>query len=168
MLIENNYIDFTDIDSPLKKYVEDIYILNEVSQISMGMNFYIRKNKYELEDSIFPSIGAKAGEFLSVERTQEYYFNREDDDLFVIYLAVDPQIDAYSRKVLPLLEVTGTLGGIFEIFEICAGLFIGFISKYMLRMSLYKDILKADEKLHNLTEKLEGLSLNKNPEKAEE
>jgi len=46
----------------------------------------------------------------------------------------------YKRKVFNFLEVTGIIGGLFELFEVVFGIIIGIISSYSLRGQLIDEI----------------------------
>ena len=70
------------------------------------------------------------------------YINREIDEDGIMDLGfkwtigLGSRINKYERKVLNFLEVTGTVGGIFEIWDIIFGSFIGFAYSYMFKKEL--------------------------------
>ena len=62
-------------------------------------------------------------------------------------IKLENQHDEYERKVLTFLEVTGTLGGIYELIIIAAGLMVGVYSKSIFEHQVSNDL---NIKIHTL------------------
>jgi hypothetical protein len=59
-------------------------------------------------------------------------------------IAISENIYQYQRRVFNVFELVGTLGGIFEVFDIVFGLLIGALSGRMFKKELQNEILKAE------------------------
>ena len=124
----------------------------------------VREHEVVLEDSVWPSlIDTDPVKFISI---QDYTLEKEvSPDLpgmFLVMLEKDSLIDQHNRRVLNILEVTGILGGIFEIFEIGFGFLLGVYASYVFKREMYLDILNAQNKYLKLED-----SINKLEEKIE-
>lgn len=119
-------------------------------------SFSVRQNHYVLADSIYPTAKPKEGSFLTVQRVWDKI--EPDGALLPFYITftLDQQIDTYSRKMLTLLEVSGFVGGIFEIFNVCVGFFMGIFSNFFLNRSVYKSISFEDNHYQEEAERLEN------------
>ena len=60
----------------------------------------------------------------------------------------------YRRRVLTIFEVTGFLGGIFEIFEISVGILLGTFSYFAFKSNLENEIIKANIKYEQTLEEI--------------
>jgi len=80
-----------------------------------------------------------------VEETKLIYTNPRltIDTPLSIKISLSSQKVQYRRKVLTFFEVTGFLGGIFEIFEVTFGSIIGIISFYSFKRNIIKQIKEA-------------------------
>lgn len=67
------------------------------------------------------------------------------------------KIDQYRRSVLSLLEVTGILGGIFEVFDIVFGSCIGFVTAYFFKNELHERINQSYDEIEALKLKIQTL-----------
>ena len=59
--------------------------------------------------------------------------------------------------MLNFLEVTGIIGGLFELFEVVFGIIIGIVSSYSLRHQLIEEIKINKKKNRSLEKELNGL-----------
>lgn len=57
----------------------------------------------------------------------------------------DPATNSYERKVFGFLEVTGSIGGLFEILEIGGGMIVGFFSGNIFLYSLLTKLYHIEE-----------------------
>eukprot|EP00343_Euplotes_focardii_P002994 CAMPEP_0205806704 /NCGR_PEP_ID=MMETSP0205-20121125/10342_1 /ASSEMBLY_ACC=CAM_ASM_000278 /TAXON_ID=36767 /ORGANISM="Euplotes focardii, Strain TN1" /LENGTH=265 /DNA_ID=CAMNT_0053080017 /DNA_START=474 /DNA_END=1271 /DNA_ORIENTATION=- len=130
--VENNFFDFNDLENPIKKNLVIRYSKYINYEIYSGFNIYFRRNEYKLQDSIWPSFNnqEETGVFYSVERIEPTFGRRETASrtMFKINMYADEYTDVYSRRVLTFLEVTGTLGGLFELIEIGIGFLVGLVA----------------------------------------
>ena len=86
---------------------------------------YVRKNEYNLYDSVFGFRGDKSGVFYSIENNKIVPFESNQVYLAQVRFNIDHQIDQYERTVQTVFQVFGTIGGSYEILRIIFGLFVG-------------------------------------------
>ena len=78
----------------------------------------MRKNKYFLNDDLITYRKEKTGSFYSVERERMDLEEMVDDTVMTIQIVQDPFVDLYERNVFTFLEMTGQLGGLFEVLQV--------------------------------------------------
>ena len=108
----NSYMDFNDFNTPVKSYLDDrlsFYLQpNYVKYIRM----YAKLSKTTLDDDYFRIRSSNEKEFFSIERFQNdgtvHTFN-----YFNAAIMMDPNRDLYQRTVFSILDLFGTIGGIF-------------------------------------------------------
>ena len=71
---------------------------------------------------------------------------------FKLRIVISSNKFQYKCKVLNFLEVTGIIGGLFELFEVVFGIIIGIVSSYSLRGQLIEEI-KINKKKNQILEK---------------
>ena len=76
---------------------------------------------------------------------------------FILEIKLSKDTYQYKRKVLNFLEVTGIIGGLFELFEVVFGIIIGMISSYSLRGQLIEEIKVNKKRNQDLETELNGL-----------
>ena len=87
-------------------------------------------------------------EFYSVDRVENDY-NLNDRRLVNIHFYLDTKIDYYERRSLTLFEAIGTIGGIFEIFNIYIGILVGIYSQSSFKKSILRSLRHSKSKLLN-------------------
>ncbi|CAI2361106.1 unnamed protein product [Moneuplotes crassus] len=151
----NRYVDLNDIDNPIKKFYDDEIFLNFKQNKNLKVELKMRQHEVILEDGLFPTFSDPDPiYFNSIEDYSLTEEEVEDPGYFWGTISVrirkDSQIDQHRRKVLNFLEVTGILGGFFEVFEIGIGVIIGLYSSHMFKKSLHDDIRKYEEKFKEM------------------
>jgi hypothetical protein len=76
---------------------------------------------------------------------------------FLIDFKFSSNVIQYKRKVFNILELTGILGGIFEVFDIAFGFILGGLSSLMFKKDLREDVAKAEEQYNSLKITIEEL-----------
>lgn len=155
--IKNNNINLNQINAPIESY-----LLGPFLSFFQGLNFqnqkyYIQKNELTLEDSLLfyiNSPGTVNAITIDVPVIETYDYSTNSLD---ISFQMNPVLKQYRRKVFNILELTGTLGGIFEIFEILFGLTIGVFSSYKFKSELKGDIQKANKQYLELKKMFDEL-----------
>ena len=108
--------------------------------------YYVKKSEYTLRESWFDYSNNKDGEFYSVGIIQNDVAFFTDLVLIRIDFLLDPQINQFVGESVSLFEAFGTIGGIFEIFHISIGIFVGIHSQATFRQSILY-ALKISEKV---------------------
>ncbi|CAI2363312.1 unnamed protein product [Moneuplotes crassus] len=160
----NRYVDLNDIDNPIKKFYDDEMFLEFKQNKNVVVELKLRQHEVILEDGLFPTLSDPDPIYFN--SIEDYSYSEEDvEDHGYFWGGIhvrirrDSQIDQHRRRVLNFLEVTGILGGLFEVFEIGFGIIIGLYSSHMFKKSLYNDIRKYEEKfeaMENCISKLES------------
>ncbi|CAI2363186.1 unnamed protein product [Moneuplotes crassus] len=164
--VMNRYVDLNDIDNPIKDYLEVMPTLYFNLNKHVHVNMKLRKHEVILEDTLFtlPWGGNDPIHFNSIEdftvAEQDFVDETRWNGFVTIYITQDSQIDQHRRKVLNFLEVTGIIGGIFEIFEVGFGIIIGLYSSYIFKRDLMNDIEKYEEKFQKMEKSISKLEEN--------
>ncbi|CAI2363173.1 unnamed protein product [Moneuplotes crassus] len=147
----NRYVDLNDIDNPIKRFYDDEIELVFKQNKHVLVDLKLRQHEVILEDSLLPTFSDPDPIYFN--SIEDYKYSEEEiDDPGYFYGKVqirirkDSQVEQHRRKVLNFLEVTGILGGLFEVFEIGVGVLIGLYSSFIFKRSLYKDISKYEQK----------------------
>ena len=92
---------------------------------------------------------------------------------FRLHFALDHREFQYNRSILNFLEVSGSIGGIFEILEVLIGAISGYLTSYFFKMELKHDLERTQSnyekvilKINSLQKKVERL--NKEKKRSEE
>ncbi|CAI2359692.1 unnamed protein product [Moneuplotes crassus] len=151
--MKNKYVDLNDIDNPIK-YRTTNYNFYNTSEGGFTMYFKLVKNEVILEDSYWPTwrIWTEPNPivFYTLELHHGSAFHEKQ---FKIVIETGDEVRQYRRKFLSFLEVTGTIGGIFELIEIIFGFAIGIYSSYMFKRDLTKYLDQASHEV----EQIEGV-----------
>jgi len=139
IVTEQQYVDLGDLDNVIKPLYAPLELISFLtghfkSEIELG----IEKNEINLEDnwweilSLPEKIKFNTIQFLT-KQTSRYSIR---ENFILINVILKGQTNQFGRKVLGVLEVTGVVGGIFELFDILVGTLIGFIYSYMFKKEL--------------------------------
>ena len=169
-------MNLNDIENPISPYIENFGIYNLNPNFQTKIEVFIEPQEVTLEDS-----------FLTLEPAKTHYFNKICDrekliitnynyhgldarnySPMMIEVRISPNQYQYRRKVLGFLEVTGILGGLFELFEITIGIIIGSISSFTFRSQLIKEIIISEKKNNGLLKELYTLRKQKQEERMQE
>ena len=129
----NKYVDLNDIENPIKEYIMDIPGLTSEFGYVKELQIKLRRNEVYLEDSLFSIFEAEPIEFNNIVDYNLVVSKVYGSGQNLITIILDEAVEQHRRRVLTFLEVTGTLGGIFEVFEVGIGAIIGWITSYMFK-----------------------------------
>ncbi|CAI2387276.1 unnamed protein product [Moneuplotes crassus] len=155
LIIDNKFFDFKNIEEPVQNYFqyETFDIPDSFHKVRVDLK--ARKNTFTKRDGFFPWSVEEEGEFHSIEKTSDTIMSNvapipADWDIETLgilsgTISLDYEQTFYERRVTDLLEVTGQLGGIFELYEIIGGFIIGWISSRALNNEIYENLEKAEK-----------------------
>ncbi|CAI2381923.1 unnamed protein product [Moneuplotes crassus] len=150
VFVKNKYVDLNDIDNPFKSRTTNYKFYN-TSEGGLVAYFNLIKHEVILEDSYWPTwrIWTEPNPivFYTLELHQESALHRKE---FKIVVEMGDEVRQYRRKFLSFLEVTGTIGGIFELVEIIFGFAIGIYSSYMFKRDLTKYLNQASHDVEQI------------------
>lgn len=88
----------------------------------------------------------KQGTFYSVERSDYDFTNEIYGNMFACTFVIDSKEDYYERKVYNFFDLTGQIGGLYEIFSIIGGIIVSFLSEKILMLSLMSSLYQVNSK----------------------
>ncbi|CAI2382796.1 unnamed protein product [Moneuplotes crassus] len=112
-------------------------------------DLFIQKNEAEIQDSYFAyQPGGSKKEFVEIHRVDSRLAVQIDDVDNVIYKLLfvkDAETKSYERQVFSLLEVTGNIGGLFEILERTGGFLVALFSGRMFLFSILTKLYHVED-----------------------
>lgn len=143
--IITHYFDLYDYENPVKTSFDDRFSYRLTLGYTKVVNLYVKRNFVSLQDSLI-QWGQSAQEmFYSIDRTQtdlsDYY---GDGTLFEINLVIDPSSDYYERTVYSLLDMTGQVGGLYEVVKMIVGGIVGYFANKLFIFSIMNKLYQVD------------------------
>ncbi|CAI2373924.1 unnamed protein product [Moneuplotes crassus] len=172
--VKNKYVDLNDIENPIKDYTETLRNIQIKTGIRTRVTMKLRKHEVVLDDSLFPLPWST--EPIYFNSLEDYSIYEEmpivgDSDGEVVFEIVkDDRIDQHHRKLLNFLEVTGILGGMFEVFEVGFGAIIGIYASFIFKKRLGMDVKLYEAKFETISKEMKELEkrLKENKQQEEE
>mmetsp|Transcript_8547 Transcript_8547/g.7571 ORF Transcript_8547/g.7571 Transcript_8547/m.7571 type:complete len:159 (+) Transcript_8547:598-1074(+) len=103
-------------------------------------------------DNLFQYGQSEQKEFYSIQNYKNDFTMRGDDVVFSMQILQDSTSDSYERKVYSIMDLSGQLGGFFEIIAIIGGLLVNKFSNRMYYYTVFnklyhkRDDIKTDSK----------------------
>jgi hypothetical protein len=135
-------MDFEDYDEVVKSYLDDSFSYRIMPDFTKEAIVFVRKNKAELEDS-FLQLGMKdKKEFVSISTTNVDVYHRRTNVMTTatVRFVVDPKQETYERVIFSILDLTGQVGGLYEVFEVVGAFIIGYFTEKLFYYSMFKKI----------------------------
>ena len=160
IITQQLYVDLNDLENPLKPlYTNELFydfaLLNEIKY----MHLEIERQQIELEDNWWDILSQSS----IINRNSIRYAgsssekSNSNSNKLILTIGLGEKINQFGRKVLNFLEVTGVIGGIFELLDILIGAIISFVYAYMFRKELKKDLAIAQTEIHKLQESIKKI-----------
>lgn len=175
MFTQSSYLDFNDLDSPLKKK-GDMNFINILKNGFTRSTLNMVQNNYTIEDSVIFS-SYNHGAFYNIERKAysvgtELYQNNAGF-LGVIKLELGEIKNQYDVKIYNFYDLIAQIGGLYEVCFESIGLFAFYITKKMFEYSLINKMSDNLQDLYinesssndNLIDSNNNISPNSNPKK---
>ena len=133
------YFDYEDIDDPIKYHIDDSHYFTVTPNLFHTVEMYVRKNEYNLHDSIFGTSKPKSGVFYTIQNSRT--LSSESDGISFGYVSfeLDAQTDQYQRNVRTISDVIGIIGGNYEILRILFSLILSSYTSKMLSYEIYNN-----------------------------
>lgn len=119
----NPYIDYNDINTPLKTSLEDKYEGYVLGAYTMNQKMYIRRNTYTLYDSYLFSQPIE-GEFYSLNRLESQLSSISKNNAYTLTITLDNEVVNYERRVYSLFDLISDIGGFYGIIKALTVLFM--------------------------------------------
>ena len=144
--IENRYFDFDDYDIPVKTYVSADENFQTLKSFQKYVTMYLRKSEYFVNDDLIQYKSHKTGSYYSIEKQKTDIAEMTDDTILTIRIVQDSIIDQFERSVLTFFEMTGQLGGLYEVFSVVASFIISKAVQKMFTLSIIKNLYYVESK----------------------
>ena len=171
MSLRSKYADLNDIENPFKTYIISNLGFGLTPGIYHSKDIFIERNEVTLQDDwIFNLLESKPTHFNSVGQTtpNNIPFPLEDKIYGLISIRLSDKTNQFRRKIGNLFEVTGIIGGIFEVLQIAIGTLLGFLSHYIKNKDMMRDLKNAQQELLNLKEVINTIKEERKQEIEEE
>ena len=130
--------DFNDFETPVKFYFDDrasFYLQPNNAKI---VKLYAKRNQATLNDDYFKISSAQNKEFFSIGAVQSDFASYSAEVISKTVILLDRNRDLYQRNVLTILDLFGTIGGIFGLLTSACGFLIGMISTQIMLSSVLR------------------------------
>ncbi|CAI2363674.1 unnamed protein product [Moneuplotes crassus] len=121
-------------------------------------NVFIQQNEAELQDGYFSyQPGGDQRGFIGVERVDSRLSVQQDSlstEIYRMQFVKDAQSKFYERRVFSLLEVTGNIGGLFEILEKTGAILVSLFSGKVFIFSILSKLYHVEESEGRYTNKI--------------
>jgi hypothetical protein len=104
----------------------------------------------ELEDDYIQLGSVKESKFYSIGSYSKDILRRYDNIFGAVQLLLDAKQDTYQRTIFGFFDLTGQIGGLYEIFEVLGGLLVGHFAKKLFLFSLFSRIYKIERPLPSI------------------
>ncbi|CAI2385176.1 unnamed protein product [Moneuplotes crassus] len=177
--VKSKYVDLSDSDNPIKEYIETLFEIPLHPKMFNYGGIFIERQEVTLDDSIFsPFFESTQIKFNKVaNREKHQVFTRSLDTLggypvlgYRMLIKLSDETVRYSRQAFTFLELTGTLGGIFEVGKVSLSFLFGLVYSYFSKKSLVNEIKKNTSMLVETQKELQALKKmvqNPNPSQHE-
>ncbi|CAI2384597.1 unnamed protein product [Moneuplotes crassus] len=164
--VKSKYVDLNDFDNPIKEYTETLFDIPFHPFTFNYGSIFIEKQEVTLDDSIFsPFFEPKQIKFSKVaNREKHQIFSRVLDVLegypilgYRMLIRLSDETVQYSRQAFTFLELTGTLGGIFEVCKVSLSFLFGLAYSYFSKKSLANEIKKNMSMIVETQKELQAL-----------
>ena len=153
LTIINSYVDFDDYENVVKTFNDESFYYKLRKGITKEPEILVRKNYVTLNDEFFQMGQTEHKEFYSAENTKTDFDLDPNEYLYArMSIRMEAREDTYERTVFSVFDYTGLIGGVFEIFEVVGGIFVGYFTKnwfmFCILSSLYQVQNKVDDQNH--------------------
>ena len=153
--ILNSYMDFNDYNTPIKTYVDDrtsFYLQTSSTKI---VKIYAKLNNANLDDDYLKIKSSSNKQFFSVDRINNDLGSYDTSSVAEVGIFLDPNRDSYQRTVFTILDLFGTVGGIFGLLTAACGFVVGVISTQIMLSSVFRRLYFTNHiNFENLTVKM--------------
>ena len=134
----NSYMDFNDFNNPIKTSLDDRISYYTVPNFTKIVKMYAKLNKATLDDDYFKINSSAEKQFFSIDRVVNDFSSAPTSTIFSLSIFMDPNRDLYQRTVFSILDLFGTIGGIFGLLTSACGFVIGFVSTQIMLSSIFR------------------------------
>lgn len=114
----NTYFDFEDYVAPVKTFLDERASYRIANGSRKYIEIYAQKRTAKYSDSYYDVFEqAKTEQFIGVETISQDFDTETGAGavLFQVFIKLDPNQQAYGREVYSFFDLTGDVGGVFEL-----------------------------------------------------
>jgi hypothetical protein len=154
----NSYVDFEDYANPIKTYFDDRHSYKGVPAFTKRIKLYAKENLAEFSDNIVQIGSAEEHEFISVEKSDFDMETFSSNNYFEVSIVLDPEKVSYQRVVFSMFDLSGMLGGLFEILTILCGFMVRLYSKHSFYFSAFPNLYQVEQNARIKNTQISSLS----------
>jgi hypothetical protein len=147
----HQFLDFDDYKTPIKTFYDDTFQMHvhPAESIAKRKTMFVKKNLVTLNDDPFStglnmfSSEIQEKVFYSVDRSTFDTLYDFGDILAQFIFVADDREDFYTRNVYNIYDLTGQLGGVFEMFDIVGRVFIVLIASKLFEFSVITQLYQV-------------------------
>ena len=164
ILVANSYVDFNDYENPVKRYFDDRYSYKLTPGFRKISRMFLRQNTAEFRDSLMDIGFTDNKKFYSVGvEDSDFAIEPSDGTLYDYVMLLDHNKDNYERSVYSLFDLSGQLGGLYEVLELFGKISVGFITSKMLILTMMSNMYHVQKpQSNNEHQQVDVVSTNKN------
>ena len=145
VVLQNSYVDFEDYENVIKTYVDDRFSYRVSPGFLKEAQIYVRNNHVSLSDNIVQIGEGEQRQFYSVESSSDDFVPLNSLIYFSAYIRMESREDTYERVVFSFFDLTGLVGGVFEILEVTGGIFVSFFAHKLFMFSMLSDLYQVQK-----------------------
>ena len=148
--IVNSYVDFEDYDNVIKTYIDERFGTRINPGVYKESLLYVRNNNVKLADDLIQIGTTRNLQFYSIENKDNDFFIADMDTYASVLLKMEAREDTYERTVFSFFDLTGLVGGVFEILEITGGVFVSIFAHRLFMFSMLNDLYQVQKNDSNI------------------
>ena len=145
VVIANSYVDFDDYENTIKTYIDDRFLFRVNPGIHRESILKLRNNHVKLADDFLQIGNTQDQQFYSVETSESDFIYADSNAYVSVFLNMEAREDTYERTVFSFFDLTGLVGGVFEILEITGSLFVSFFISRLYMFSMLNDLYQVQK-----------------------
>ena len=143
--IINSYVDFDDYDSIIKSYIDERFLYRVNPGFHRESYLNVRNNHVKLADGFLQIGSTQDLQFYNVDTSENDFIFSNSNSYVSVYLNMEAREDTYERTVFSFFDLTGLVGGVFEILELAGGLFVSFFAHKLFMFSMLNDLYQVEK-----------------------
>ena len=147
--ILNSYVDFEDYENVIKTYIDERFIFRVDPGVYKESILYLRNNHVKLADELIQLGTTRDLQFYNIETSNNDFYTIDTDIYLSVYMRMEAREDTYERTVFSLFDLTGLVGGVFEILEVTGGIFVSFFAHKLFMFSMLNDLYQVQKTSSN-------------------
>ena len=151
----------THWSSPIKASIDDRLAFILTPSATKIIKMYAKLNQATLDDDYLKIKSSLDKQFFSFDRVVNDFSTTPIPTIFSLSIFMDPNRDLYQRTVFSILDLLGTIGGIFGLLKSVCGFVIGFVSTQIMLSSIFRRLYYTNKFDNKSTEMIRFIEREK-------